>query len=206
MVASSRWLKAQKCEAAFYEGSKRWETGSEPPWIFPGVVLEIGGREYAESSDMRLKVVLDPIPWGSTNFVKGVGEIIPLKSHSVSQCYMMNTIDHCANPQKVLSEIGRVLEPHGQLEISCNVFSPWLSPLFPLLNRIDGPHPWHFSKGSFYWLVCGSGFIIEHSYSWIPRANEERRFLSRLKVSLAKMFGLTHIVLRCHCDKNATVS
>ena len=203
MTSSSRWLKAQKCEAAFYQGSKRWEESIEPPWIFPGVVLEIGGRERVESSDARFKVVLDPILWGSANYVKGIGEMIPLKSHSVSQCYMMNTIDHCANPQRVLSEIGRVLAPNGQLEISCNVFHSWLVPLFPLLNRFDGPHPWHFSLGSFYELVCGSGFIVEHSYSWTPRANEERRFVSRLKVSLAKMFGLTHIVLRCHFENSA---
>jgi len=203
MSVSSRWLKAQKCEAAFYRGSKRWETSIEPPWVYPGVVLEIGGRERAESSDAQFKVVLDPIPWGSANFVKGVGETIPLKSHSVSQCYMMNTIDHCANPQKVLSEIGRVLEPNGQLEVSCNVFSSCLSPLFPLFNRFDGPHPWHFSKDSFIRLVCDSGFIVEYSYSWIPQAKGQRRLLSSVKVTLAKVFGLTHIVLRCHFENSA---
>ena len=169
-------------------------------------ILEIGGRQFADLDlhgiETRHKLVLDPIPWpalsGDCQYIQAVGEFIPLKANCIHVCWTTNTIDHCADPPQVLQEIRRVLADSGRLVISCNVFAPWTRPLFPVFDRLDGPHPWHFTRSTFLAMIKRAGLSCHREFPLRkPPIRGWRRRTSVLKVLLGRMAGLSQIRLRC---------
>ena len=129
-------------------------------------ILEIGGVRCVSQAlfaiKTRLKIVLDPLAdlWHryavidhTCDYVCGVGENIPLQRNSMDLCWCANVIDHVLSPPSILREIRRVLSNDGVLVISCNVYSTWTRPLFPIFDRLDGGHPHHFTEASFRQLL-----------------------------------------------------
>lgn len=169
-------------------------------------VMEIGGLLLADRLLLRTrsrhKLILDPlvIPRISDDceFVRGVAEHIPQKSQTLHLCWMANTIDHCADPRAALREVRRVLKESGLLYITCNTFASWARPLFPAFDRLDGPHPHHFTRSSFLRLLVEAGFVVEGEIR--PRTPPLRgwnRPLGIVKVLLGRVFGLKQTQVRC---------
>jgi len=189
--------------------------GVQPTGLREMCILEIGGYNFADIDLLevktRHKMVLDPLPWeiisDDCEYIKGVGEFIPLKSNSVHICWTTNTIDHCADPPLVLQEIRRVLADSGHLVISCNVFASWTYPLFPIFNRIDSPHPWHFTRTSFLELIRNGGFDCEVVFPpRKPTVRGQRKLTSNFKVLLGRIMGLMYIHLRCLPIQNTSLA
>jgi len=76
----------------------------------------------------RLKVGLDPIVhnlWkkvADVDYMRAIGEFLPIRSESVDVVICYNVIDHCMDPCRVLKEINRILRPGGLLLFEVNVY------------------------------------------------------------------------------------
>jgi SAM-dependent methyltransferase len=133
-------------------------------------MLEIGGGITAVGLlgiQTPLKISLDPLiasaffepdryhvaSDGALQNVQAVAEHTPLSDNSVDLCWISNVIDHTSSPPAVIREIRRVLTDDGMLIISCNTFPEWSRPFFPIFDRLDGPHPHHFTERTFKALV-----------------------------------------------------
>jgi len=112
-----------------------------------GRVLDVGGgngivRQYAR--DVDLYVDLDPSPaWLTADwlavaeafpalrspitFVLGVGERMPFRESRFDAVLSLFSINHCADPEAVITEIARVLRPGGRLVLVAEDVEPrWL--------------------------------------------------------------------------------
>jgi SAM-dependent methyltransferase len=61
----------------------------------------------------------------------GYGEAIPFEDGWFDVVVCSNAIDHTRDPQRTISEIYRVLKPHGHLILTCEVFEEDLGPRNP---------------------------------------------------------------------------
>lgn len=60
---------------------------------------------------------LYPVDYNNFIFIKGLGELLPMKNSSFKNILMLNTLDHSSDPYKMLTEANRVLKKEGQLFI-----------------------------------------------------------------------------------------
>lgn len=166
-------------------------------------ILEIGGLRCVTGAlftiKTRVKIAMDPLIdlWhrydvvdDTCDYICGVGEGIPLKPNSVDLCWCANVIDHVSLPLNVLREIRRVLSNDGKLVISCNVYSRWARPLFPIFDRLDGGHPHHFTAASFRQLLMKE-FDIQAIFP------TERGEIRKWKELLGVIFGLRSATFQC---------
>ncbi|MFX1282129.1 MAG: class I SAM-dependent methyltransferase [Promethearchaeota archaeon] len=96
-----------------------------------------------------------------------LGEILPFRNNSVDILICQNVIDHVSFPRKVLAEFRRVLKNGGNLLIDVHTINPLMTLLIPLLDKIDTPHPHHFTHRTFKTLLEKEGFHI-NKFSIIP--------------------------------------
>jgi len=220
---NGRWRRAQKAEAAVgkinappealtdsmrrrcLEYMRKYSSLSERE-LEDMRILEIGGRALEktfDSANIPPKLILDPLfPFPrvigqcdkSCHRVRGVGEFLPLPDKSIDLCWCANVIDHTFSPIAVLKEIRRVLDDHGILVISCDVFPTWTKPLFPLFNILDAPHPHHFTLASFKTLLTRE-FEIQKEFeeNSIFRLSLARK----LKENIAAALHVRYIYFRC---------
>jgi SAM-dependent methyltransferase len=161
-------------------------------------VLEIGGISIVDEAlfevKTRQKLSLDPMILRKVSNdcerIQAIGEFIPLKSDSIDVCFNRNTIDHVCDPLAVLKETLRILTKDGILILGCNVFNSWMRPLFPLMDKLEAPHPQHFTKSSLVRLMRKAGFECEVS-------DTERLPLMSCKALLGVMCGVKTITIKC---------
>ena len=88
-----------------------------------GTVLDVGSgpamAPYLKSGRPSLCVGLDPIAKKQSgfDFVCGVGEYLPFRSHSFDHSVSGTTLDHCVHPDVVLQEMRRVTKEKGQISL-----------------------------------------------------------------------------------------
>jgi SAM-dependent methyltransferase len=89
----------------------------------------------------------------------GKGEESPFADDSFDIVICYNVLDHTENPERVLEEISRVLVHKGLVYVSVNTFHPLLlgGGGRSILNRLDNPHPYHFSYTEVRGLLVRSG-------------------------------------------------
>jgi len=200
-------------EITNWESYVEERTGVKPADMRTMCVMEIGGVLFADQllfqSKALHKLILDPLirPRMSDDceFVRGVAEYIPQKSSTLRVCWMTNTIDHCADPLLALEEVRRVLTDNGRLYITCNTFTSWTRPLFPAFDRLDGPHPHHFTRSSLLSLLTKAGFTVEAEIPpWTPPLRGWNQTVRTVKVLLGRMCGLTQIKFRCRVAKSSS--
>lgn len=216
---NSRWRKALKAEAAAWkinpypeeltdsirrrslEYIRKYTSLSEKE-LEDLRMLEIGGRAVEKAFDsvnIPPKLVLDPLfPFArvigqrdkSCHRVRGVGEYLPLPDKSIDLCWCANIIDHTCSPMMVLREIRRVLDDHGILVISCDIFPGWTKPLFPLFNALDTPHPHHFTLASFRTLLRRE-FEIQKEFE--TNSVSQLSLAQNLKNNIAAVVGVRYV-------------
>lgn len=191
-----RWEKAQAAELEYKrkwygaacvpreidDPTPEYEALGIDPLRVTGRVVDIGGACGALTIPLRNaceRIVVDPLYekiGGSLPGIKGVagvGENLPIQDSSVDFVILRNVIDHMLDPEAILRETRRVLRSNGLVYFMVNTFIPPLKPLFPLLDRIDAPHPVHLTNCgiqimlSKYFRVirersCGSGMPSLH--------------------------------------------
>lgn len=76
------------------------------------------------------------------------GESIELDSNSVDIIISTNVLDHCENPDGLISEVSRILKPNGFFFPSVHLVYDYLKLLSPYIKYFDTNHPHHFTKSS----------------------------------------------------------
>jgi len=113
-----------------------------------------------------------------------IGEALPIADETMDVVICFNVLDHAAAPERVLSECKRVLRPDGVLEFNVNVIRPSLTPLRPLLSRIDKPHPFHWTPDEVLQMMDDVGFdVLVKRYE--PRKNYKFSLLNLLLPRMA---------------------
>ena len=149
------WKEAQKLESAYAKNleDKIWKIPhSLEYWTnfllledIKGQGLEVGCGNHGLYNFTENVVGLDPINFHKRNFIKSVGEHLPIKNVDFVVC--CNGIDHCKDPRKVLEEMFRVTNKV--------VLWVWVHPRFVswFMKKIDKMHPYHLTKNELEGLL-----------------------------------------------------
>ncbi len=95
--------------------------------------------------------------------VKGVGESIPIGKDQTDLCFLINALEHTVNPQQVLEEIWRILQPGGYL--ICQVYTQSVTDLafikLGYVPPLSAYHPHHILANNLISTLERIGFRIE---------------------------------------------
>jgi SAM-dependent methyltransferase len=191
MCRLRKWQEAQWAEQLFWsrftedyihqtkELEARWIIGKdfrlrgEDLQEFIMVEIGCGPLGFLPFIKGRLKVGLDPIVhnlWkkvADVDYMRAIGEFLPIRSESVDVVICYNVIDHCMDPCRVLKEINRILRPRGLLLFEVNVYGRIFTYIKIFSEKLRGKlvtfdvrHPHTFHKKSVYSLLRVAGFDI----------------------------------------------
>lgn len=96
------------------------------------------------ASEERFRAYRDP----AVRYHAGTGENLGFPAGHFHLVIMDNVLDHCADPDRVLDEIQRVLKPGGTVYLRQNTYHLWGRMVRRLMEcfQIDRGHPHTFSK------------------------------------------------------------
>lgn len=171
-MTNIRWKRAQIAEKKFWHSTRDYWSAQNPARYWQGIlchgfnidyrffagksVLEIGCGPTGiifELDNAQTRVGLEPMDLGDLIsdekkkliVKKGIGEEIPYPDNSFDIVLSFNALDHAIDPSKVLREIHRVLREGGDFLLWIYVLRDRYKFLQSLLNRLDPPHPFHFT-------------------------------------------------------------
>jgi SAM-dependent methyltransferase len=137
---------------------------------------------------------------------KGIGENLPFKDESFDVIILMNILDHSEKPEKVLSEIKRVLKPNGILHFENYFYQEgfiYLSKLFGKFKEFfikeifNIHHPYMFLRKDLKLLLSKDFSILYEAVGKDPGEDEnfselkkKRKKSKRLTVKIPALFGL----------------
>ena len=98
------------------------------------------------------------------NLIESPGENIPIDNKNIDFIFSTNVLDHCENPEKVISEAERILKEDGEFYCSVHVVFSYLSFLAPVLKYFDTNHPKHFSENFFLKLLSNKFKKVRVTY------------------------------------------
>lgn len=138
--------------------------------------------EKAELTELRREGV---------RFISAMGEEVPVDDGKYSLAIIDNCIDHTQEPDRVMSELFRVLRPGGYLYFAVNVHGPIGIHMRSVVEalRLDEGHPHSYTGGSASELIRGAGFRIIHEerenpWRTIGKNLVSRRLRDKAKVAL----------------------
>ncbi|MDF3032943.1 MAG: class SAM-dependent methyltransferase [Nitrososphaeraceae archaeon] len=182
-MANTRWKRAQIAEKKFWHSTRNNWSAQNPALYWQGIlshgfnidyrffagksVLEIGCGPTGiifELDNAQTRVGLEPMDLGDLIsdekkkliVKKGIGEEIPYPDNSFDIILSFNALDHSIDPPKVLREIHRVLHEGGDFLLWIYVLRDRYKFLQNLLNRLDPPHPFHFTVDQLMDSIRGS--------------------------------------------------
>ena len=142
----------------FFEGKTVLEVGCGPV----GIIYELDNTMFRvglEPMDLE-DLVIDRIKRSIVR--KGKGEEMPFEDGSFDIVISFNALDHSARPAKVAQEIYRVLRREGELLLWIYVLRNGYQFLQGLLNRMDKPHPHHFTRDELIKGTLGDYFDVQY--------------------------------------------
>ena len=194
--------KIVKARALFFENYIKINKLELKPHV---KILEIGGAglPVVNFFSFGVKCTLDPLAEDYKNLfadlykdillVGGKAESLPFIESCFDIVIILNALDHCENPDKVLAEIWRILRHNGVVLLSLNVTSsaPVLFRnilLKPILRRKYPDyiqHPYHFSVKQAMRLVKQRFEVIsvlKDCYYMLSRAKDPKSFMRKPSV------------------------
>jgi SAM-dependent methyltransferase len=161
-------------------------------WLKPGarMALEVGSGPLGVGligylPEIPIRVAMDPLhptsigaedslrryvesKRGTLAYVVGCGEEIPVRDESVDLAICCNVIDHASKPEKIMSEMYRVLRPGGQLFFDVHTFSllglakwhAWTK-LRHKEEILVKAHPHRMFEIALARQICGYGFTVK---------------------------------------------
>ena len=147
----------------------------------------------------RFRAFRDP----AVQYHSGVGEQLDFPSDHFDLVIMDNVLDHCADPDKVLGQMQRVLKPDAIVYFRQNTYHAWGRLVRGLMEwfQIDRGHPHTFSKGYLQRRFKGlrlTTCYYHHGGYFATWKNEIRssRTLDRVKALLGATRDRTLYILR----------
>ncbi len=105
---------------------------------------------------------------GEVIYSEEKGESLSFSDDQFDIVIMDNVLDHCENPNLVISEVKRVLKNGGYIYFKQNTYNYWGKFVRNIMELfvIDKGHPFTFTKNNLKKLIKGNDFtIIKHSRS-----------------------------------------
>jgi ubiquinone/menaquinone biosynthesis C-methylase UbiE len=190
IMNDSRWRYAQESEKNYWKSRKEWiddDRNSKAYWneiLALGYqihdsffndknILEIGcgpaGAIFSLDSANE-RVGIEPLDlsnllkgsWKLNIIKKGTGENIPCNDKQFNVVICFNALDHSIDPDKVIKEAYRILSDDGEFLLWLHVLKPRFKFLTPLLNKIDSPHPHHFTADDVLKLISSNNFMVTY--------------------------------------------
>lgn len=187
-MTPSRWISAQRSEKNYWHARKEWINDDGLNKKFWEEMLQEGyGLNYDFFKDKKIleigcgpagiifsinnakeRVGLEPLDIThllnssrKKSVIKnGSGENLPYSDKSFDIILCFNVLDHTINPSEVLNEIYRVLVENGEFLLWVHVLKQRYKFLTPILNKLDSPHPHHFTTINILNLIDRFGFKI----------------------------------------------
>jgi SAM-dependent methyltransferase len=186
-MTSRRWNKAQEAEKKYWRSTRErydrlyWQEilhqgyGFDYNFFLNKDVLEIGcgpsgiifqidtakSRIGVEPMDLNNLIDAEDF-WKKTIVKKGVGEELPFEDNSFDIVISFNALDHAINPERVIQEAHRVLRDNGNFLLWIYTLREAYRPLQRILNRLDPPHPHHFTFNEIISKVSNNSFHIKN--------------------------------------------
>jgi len=102
--------------------------------------------------------LMDP----EVDFIEGMGEDLPYKDAFFDVIMIINVLDHCFDPDKVLKEMDRCLRKGGLLILTVNAYSSLAALIHQTFKFLDREHPHALTVEYFKkHLIPGYEFVKE---------------------------------------------
>jgi SAM-dependent methyltransferase len=108
--------------------------------------------------------LMDP----AVRFIDGMGEKLPYENSYFDVILIINVLDHCSDPDKVLKEIYRCLRGKGILVLEVNIYARIVSLFHTLFNFLDREHPHALTLGYIKKKLAGEYVFLEESSAYVP--------------------------------------
>jgi SAM-dependent methyltransferase len=188
-MSSRRWNRAQEAEKKYWSSTKEgwlnddrrlyWQEilnrgfGLDYSFFRNKDVLEIGCGPSGiifQIDTAKHRIGIEPMElgnligedWKKSIVKKGVGEDLPFEDSSFDIVISFNALDHAINPDGVIRETYRVLRDNGDFLIWIYTLRDTYRPLQGVLNRLDPPHPHHFTYDEIISKVDSNSFRINN--------------------------------------------
>lgn len=147
-----------KIDYSFFADKSVLEVGCGPT----GIIFEL--------NQSRTRVGLEPMDLHDLvneeerkSIVKGgIGEEIPYPDNYFDVVLSFNALDHSVDPRKVIREIHRVLRKGGDFLLWIYVLRDQYEIFQSLLDRLDSPHPFHFTMAQLMLRIPGTLFDVKY--------------------------------------------
>jgi SAM-dependent methyltransferase len=188
-MTSRRWNKAQEAEKKYWRSTKEcwlndnrrlyWQEilnqgfGLDYNFFLNKDVLEIGCGPSGiifQIDTAKSRIGIEPMDlsnlidedWKKTIVKKGVGEELPFEDDRFDIVISFNALDHAINPERVIRETHRVLRGNGNFLLWIYTLQEIYAPIQRILNRLDPPHPHHFTFNETISKVSNNSFRIKN--------------------------------------------
>jgi len=211
-VCSEWWLDIKKNRARrLEEWLSHWMPLGDKSTILqigPGAegminFLQLGQRFAIDPLADFFKSEFSQILDTSVTFTSGVGEELPYEDDMFDLVIIYNTLDHTFEPQKVLSEIHRVLKLSGINHLAVHAYPSIWVPFLKLLGSIQRgkEHPWRYTSRTIKRDVCASSFrILDTKHGGEDELSLPKWSSLSLQLRIARLVGLCapmlHILAR----------
>lgn len=101
--------------------------------------------------------LMDP----AVKFIDGVGEYLPYPGSFFDVILIINALDHCAAPSRVLAEIKRCLRNRGILILRVNTYNQLAAAIHQALGFLDREHPHALTRMSIIRNLSGNFKVKE---------------------------------------------
>jgi ubiquinone/menaquinone biosynthesis C-methylase UbiE len=189
-MSKERWTKAQQAENRYWQSTRKsWSTEDRRKYwqeklahgfnlnydfFTDKSVLEIGCGPSGiifQLNNAKSRIGIEPMDIG--RFIeeeelkksivrKGIGERLPFDHNSFDIVLSFNALDHCFDPSRVIQEIYRVLPKEGDFLLWIYTLKDQYSFLQSILNKLDPPHPYHFTLKDVLAMLKDNLFKIKH--------------------------------------------
>ena len=137
----------------------------------------------------------------NVKIIKGVGENLLFKDSSLDVIIIINVLDHCKDPKKVLSEVKRCLKNEGILYIRTyvrpKIFLPFLRLIWKTKVSTAKGHPHLFSEEDSLEMLNDSGFSV------IKKSSTKKNRIKYKNIKNPKLFiqKMIEYGYTCICKK-----
>ena len=137
-----------------FKGQRVLEIGCGPKGMIHYIdAAEKVGVEPLVAQYERLGILED----GGVEHVEGVGENLEFPDGAFDRVICFNVLDHSRDPSTVCREIHRVLNEQGLVVFHSHFIARVFRPVRFLLERVDKPHPWHFTLPELRGMFADAG-------------------------------------------------